>query len=300
MLLLRRPCVHRRHWGMTSLDNGEVLGRQSASQPRLGSSLIISNKIGKYLTFRSWADELDVIEHFEEKGTVMKMSLNVYASGVSPADLASVLASLAAIPDVRFNLVVPCQSAAQAGQVRRRVREALSDDHGVDANAVGLMDGERAPFVEAILPLSEDGCEDDEGSSSAAVRGADRCFSNLVTNPSPDAKVLGEGDFKMRIAGAQKEERPDGKVYCHFTLRVVEGRHAGASLDDKVVIWPVEPRTYHFAKAANVTPERLGDDVEILVGKEVWNRRKENVRFDGSVQMANFYFSSVTPPPGRK
>src|SRR5262249_12324319 len=90
-----------------------------------------------------------------------KLAMQLSVDDISPADIASLLVAISRIPDPRLHLVVPCLSASQAGQVRRRVREYLEAD-GIDPDELGLGDAEKAPFVELILPAAPVDQDDEE------------------------------------------------------------------------------------------------------------------------------------------
>lgn len=235
-----------------------------------------------------------------------KLALQLSVDDISPADIASLLAAVSRIPDPRLHLVVPCLSASQAGQVRRRVREYLQAD-GVDPDELGLRDAEKAPFVELILPEVHIDQENEEEPIQLVPTFVSRTGQGQET-PRPHIHAgppqtngaalngLPQGDFRVKLVGVTKEERA-GKFFVNIKLLVAEGNDAGRTMDDRVIIWPATPRTQHLARALGVAPATLSESIDRLVGKEFWNRRRETVRPDGSSQIANYYYGTEAPPP---
>jgi len=232
-----------------------------------------------------------------------KLVMQLVVDDPSLADVASLLAAVSRIPDAQLKLLLACESAPQAGQIRRRLRERLEAEK-LDAKTFRLDNHGRNPYLDISLPpLDMEMDKEHEVVLEADIAEVEPPTVELPQVPlavSPSGKVFNkqvpEGNYKVKLREAFKEER-SGKLFISIQMEICEGSHRGTQIEDRVIVWPVTARTQHLAKAIGLEPESLGTRIDTKKGAEFWNRRRENIEPDGSSKISNFYYPLETPPP---
>ena len=209
-----------------------------------------------------------------------KLTFQMNTDNVSPSEVAKMLKDLETFREPRLTLYLLCENNRSAAQFARSVRTKLGED-----TPFKLVTSPNKPYVEVMHPEPEIEIQEEPEENEQPLE------------ERPNATRVSEGDFKVRLTNASPTER-FGKQYLDITMEICEGSAARSTIQDRVLAWPQNARTEHLAKALGVPSGELLQQIGRCKGKEFLNRRREQLRADGSPYLSNYYFPLLkTPPP---
>ena len=205
------------------------------------------------------------------KPTPMVFQLEV--DQISPSEIAALLKYVYTLPNPRMSTTIVCQSKNQAHSVKRRMKENLTEEEKTFFGIKGR-DSMESSYLQIKFP-------------PAVESEQNRDLDEETEEVRPVDSEVSTGDFKVSLLGGKLEDR-GANTFCDITMEIFEGSAGKSQIKDRVMIWPPSPRAEFLANALGISVETL-NKIQDYKGKVFLNRRREQVREDGTTRVSNFY-----------
>jgi hypothetical protein len=205
----------------------------------------------------------------------MRINLSVSFDEPSPQSVAQFLQTIAEIPRVQMGMLVACDSVAQAGQFRRRVREKLEDVGGV-SEVLGdqLEYPSGSPHFELTLPVdarNRNQEPDDDDEQQVAVN-SPRSPLPTLTPPPP----------RPTISAAQGPPPPPPGLSRIPSLPPPHQAPPLASLRNPLVSAEL-PEGNFKVRLGDVVKDQSGGKLFVTLKLEVLEGPRRSTKFDDRV-----------------
>ena len=229
----------------------------------------------------------------------------VYLSGYNSPSVgmwfAELLSTFRGFDRPVIDLRVACESDPQSGQLRRRIGEKLAEK-GVTSDQFSIHPPreEKSPVfmlhMPAITDLVSEEEEEEEEEEQHQVSYEKPQAQHPAIAVDKSATWVGEGDFLV-VANAAEKVEENSREFTRLTWQIViGGGREGCTFDDSVMTMPESLRAIHLARAFKTDSATLRLNPDSLRGRRVFDKRRESIKKNGQVEIANFYYPPEYAP----